>query len=99
SAAIPSVACLVLFLGYNWLQTGNPFLQPFNLYDPIDHPGWPSSFFSWLSAVGEFVFGRLWKLNLRWIPFSLLFLGVFAFRPSRRTTASGSAVPGPPEED
>jgi len=85
SAAIPSVACLVLFLGYNWLQTGNPFLQPFNLYDPIDHPGWPSSFFSWLSAVGEFVFGRLWKLNLRWIPFSLLFLGVFAFRPALRS--------------
>jgi hypothetical protein len=39
---VPALALFgFLFLAYDWAQTGNPFLQPFALYDPNDSLAWP----------------------------------------------------------
>lgn len=63
-----------VFLAYNYLQTGNPFLMPFNEYNPNDKPftfdnGYAKSF---LWAVNN-LFRRVLILNI-WIPFCFLFI-------------------------
>lgn len=64
---------LFLFLGYNKLQTGHFFLQPFLKYDPSDTLGFTGAHSDVLARIRTNGVHRLMKFN-RWAPMSLLFM-------------------------
>jgi 4-amino-4-deoxy-L-arabinose transferase-like glycosyltransferase len=88
-AALPFLACLALFFEYNRIQTGNPFLQPFEMYASWDVPGLPKDRAEWSARVESHVFVRTWDLN-RWQPLCVLFLIVAcAMRATRKDPKIG----------
>jgi hypothetical protein len=63
-----------IFLLYNYLQTGNPFLMPFQKYDPYDKIGLKDS--TWESIWSTFkekIYKRSLNLNI-WVPFCFVFM-------------------------
>lgn len=74
-AAAPFAVCLGLFLEYNRIQTGNPFLQPFEMYASWDVPTLPKDRADWMGRVDTHVLTRTWDLN-RWLAFSPVFLAL-----------------------
>lgn len=68
----PLLLGVAAFLAYDALQTGNPLLQPFLVYDAADRPlllrwGWHTALATNTRALA--------RLNV-WIPLSLVFAGV-----------------------
>jgi len=63
--------CLAVFLGYNYLQTGNPFLQPFSKYSAKDRPWLPDDLPTYGRWVWDFVVLRIWELTTLWLPMCL----------------------------
>jgi 4-amino-4-deoxy-L-arabinose transferase-like glycosyltransferase len=87
SACGAVLAFLGIFILYNYLQTGDPLLQPFTLYDSHDKPRIPVT----IETLGEwlyrFVVLRLWELNCDWMPFCLPLLGLCLARRVLREDA------------
>lgn len=80
----PSLVLAVLFLAYNALQTGSPFVMPFAQYAPTDRPDLSDTFRDLGSRFRDHVFLRLVHLGF-WLPLSPLFVVAFAFgRPEER---------------
>jgi hypothetical protein len=87
SQAIPGVAVLAVFgacfLGYNLAMTGDPFLQPFLLYDPKDKPQLFMGAAAFGRAVSLNLVGRLVEMN-QWLPLSTFFIVLYLVRPALR---------------
>jgi len=68
-AAGPFAVCLGFFLAYNRIQTGNAFLQPFEMYASWDVPTIPKDRAEWAGRFDTHVVTRTWDLT-RWLAFS-----------------------------
>jgi hypothetical protein len=77
----PVSFCALLFLIYNGMQTGDPLLQPFTKYDPLDKPGLASGPNGLLWGLRHNLMERLVKLTW-WLPLSGIILGFAIIKPS-----------------
>ncbi len=68
-----------LFLLYNYLQTGDPLLQPFNVYRPCDKIGITNCSFDLTFGTKNNLIFRLLKLN-HWVPLSVFLLIFYLFK-------------------
>ena len=87
--AIPAVLFVALFLAYNAAQTGNPFLQPFQKYDPSDTPSLGGMIGELGPRLRDHLALRLLDLSL-WLPLAPFF--VLAFLASREARANSKGV-------
>ena len=72
-----------IFLTYNYLQTGDPFLLPFIKYDPGDKLGFHYPYMTSLkSAIMDNIIYRIIHLNL-WVPFCFVFMFLALFSSER----------------
>jgi Dolichyl-phosphate-mannose-protein mannosyltransferase len=72
-----------IFLTYNYLQTGDPFLLPFIKYDPGDKLGFHYPYMtSFKSAIMDNIIYRIIHLNL-WVPFCFVFMFLALFSSER----------------
>ena len=68
-----------IFLTYNYLQTGDPFLLPFIKYDPENKLGFHYPYMtSFKLAIMDNIIYRIIHLNL-WIPFCFVFMFLALF--------------------
>lgn len=83
-SALPFLVFLGIFFEYNRIQTGNPLLQPFEMYASWDVPKAPKDRAEWASRFSTHVLDRTWELN-RWLALSPLFLALgLAIRATRK---------------
>lgn len=78
-SAGPFLFWAALYLLYNYLQTGDPLLQPFSKYNLTDRPFYPRHSRGLVWALENNVLDRLVSLN-QWLPLSLFFLAAYLFR-------------------
>jgi hypothetical protein len=84
-AAAPLAAACALFLLYNHLLTGDPFLQPFTKYNPSDRPSLPTSPAAFAATFVKFSVVRALELAWPWLPLCwLLALAVLVHPVTRR---------------
>ena len=90
-AALPALACFSIFLAYNYLQTGDPWVQPFQKYDPHDKPSLSGMYQDFFSRLRDHVAYRLLELGL-WLPLSPLFAAAYFLTPEGRRNPKGVAL-------
>jgi len=82
AAAVGFAPFAGLYLLYDWLQTGNPFLQPFVVYDPHDTLGFTGWYDDVVIRFRTTVVARLVDLN-RWLPLSVPAFLIRSLSPAR----------------
>jgi hypothetical protein len=85
-ALLPFLSCVLGFLIYNQCMTGDPYLQPFTLYDPRDALGFGGQFDDFPRRVMNTVVIRAFELN-KWVPLSVVLLGLFFADPRLRVSS------------
>jgi len=86
-ASGPFLGCLSALLAYNYLQTGDPFVQPFSKYSDER----PFHFF------GDFGLAKAWSFNIfdrfrllaEWIPLAPFFLAAYWISAEHRKNSLG----------
>jgi hypothetical protein len=72
------------YLLYNYRLTGDPLLQPFTKYDPLDRPHRPPSLAELWSWFSRYPGARALELNWPWLPFCFVHLLWFWINPATR---------------
>src|SRR4029434_31108 len=81
----------VLLLSYNYLQTGDPLLQPFTKFNPHDRLGLTDGSLGYGWGVTCNLLGRMSDVNA-WIPLSAVILMIFPWQVLPRKSA-GEILP------